>query len=194
MAKERDDLSDDIEELTGDITQLNIDNAAELEAKDLEIETLQGTISEQQDAADATAQVLGKEANLVTEEDIALVTDYLAGVELAQDKVDNITRYDVTGQDDLVTEEDLVLLTNAYTLGDYTGFDPDADFNPATGMYKTVAEKEAEIAAQNQAAIDAQVQYDRSSSLEQQQEESDAAKQDALTQQDTDIRTNRSRS
>jgi hypothetical protein len=191
LAKERDDLSDDIEELTGDITQLNIDNAAELEAKDLEIEALQGTISEQQDAADATAQVLGKEANLVTEEDIALVTEYLGTVELTQEKFDNILRYDVTGQDDLVTQEDLVLLTNAYTLGNYDGFDPDADFNPATGMYKTVAEKEAEIAAQNQAAIDAQVQYEleKQEALEQQQAESDAAKQDALTQQDTDIRT-----
>ena len=114
----------------------------------------------------------------------------MAGVELAQDKVDNITRYDVTGQDDLVTQEDLDLLTNAYTLGDYTGFDPDADFNPATGMYKTVAEKEAEIAAQNQAAIDAQIQYELETqqALEQQQEESDAAKQDALTQLETDIR------
>ena len=51
-------------------------------------------------------------------------------------------------------------------------------------MYKTVAEKEAEIAAQNQAAIDAQVQYEleKQQALEQQQEESDAAKQDALTQ------------
>jgi len=191
LAKERDDLSDDIEELTGDITQLNIDNAAELEAKDLEIATLQSTISGQQEAADATAQVLGKEANLVTEEDIALVTEYLGTVELTQEKFDNILRYDVTGQDDLVTEEDLVLLTNAYTLGNYDGFDPDADFNPATGMYKTVAEKEAEIAAQNQAAIDAQVQYEleKQQALEQQQKESDAAKQDALTQQDTDIRT-----
>ena len=103
---------------------------------------------------------MGKEANLVTEEDVALVTDYLAGVELTQDKLDDITRYDVTGQDDLVTQEDLDLLTNAYTLGDYTGFDPDADFNPATGMYKTVAEKNAEIEALQQAGVEAQQQIE----------------------------------
>ena len=131
------------------------------------IENQAGTIGDQsaditdlKTALETTAEVLGVPANEVTEEDIALVTDYLAGVELAQDKVDNITRYDVTGQDDLVTQEDLDLLSNAYTLGDYTGFDPDADFNPATGTYLTVEEKNAEIAAQNQAAIDRELEYE----------------------------------
>jgi hypothetical protein len=217
------DRAEKIGELEGDIATLQGQKDALVEANNTAIserdaiisglnttiEQQQGTISEQQDAADATAQVLGKEANLVTEEDIALVTDYLAGVELAQDKVDNITRYDVTGQDDLVTEEDLVLLTNAYTLGNYDGFDPDADFNPATGMYKTVAEKEAEIAAQNQAALDAEEQYNTDLEaqktqseldleaqktqseldLEAQRLENEQATQDAVTQQDVDTRT-----
>ena len=191
LTKERDDLSDDIDELTGDIAQLNADHTEELRLKDEEIEGLEATIIEQQTAADATAEVLGKEANLVTEEDVALVTEYLASVEKTQEKFNDILRYDVTGQDDLVTQEDLVLLTNAYTLGDYTGFDPDADFNPATGMYKTVAEKKAEVAALEQAAVDAQIQYeaDLEEALAAQQAESDLATEEALQQQDTEIRT-----
>ena len=118
-----------------------------------------GTIADQRSELETTADILGKEANLVTEEDVQLVTDYLAGVELTQDKLDNILRYDVTGQDDLVTQDDLALLTQAYTLGDYTGFDPDADFNPATGTYKTIADKNAEIADLEQEALEAEIAY-----------------------------------
>ena len=132
-----------IDELNTSIATLNttIENQAGT------IDEQSGTITDLSTALETTAEILGVPSNLVTQEDIDLVTAYLAGVELAQDKVDGMTRYDVTGQDGLVTQEDLALLTNAYTLGDYTGFDPDADFNPATGTYLTIEEKAAEIAA-----------------------------------------------
>ena len=125
------------------------------------LDTKDSVIAEQKDALEATSEILGKEANEVTQEDIDLVTDYLAGVELAQDKLDNLIRYDVTGQDDLVTRDDLDLLTQAYTLGDYTGFDPDADFNPATGMYLTAQEKQAEIDALQQAELDREAEFEQ---------------------------------
>ena len=125
------------------------------------LDTKDSVIAEQKDALEATSEILGKEANEVTQEDIDLVTDYLAGVELAQDKIDTLMRYDVTGQDNLVTQDDLALLTQAYTLGDYTGFDPDADFNPATGMYLTAQEKQAEIDALQQAELDREAEFEQ---------------------------------
>ena len=110
-------------------------------------------ISEIGTSLDDIAALLGKPTNLLTEEDVNLVSTYLAEEEVAYNAL-----YDVNN-DGTFDVEDESLIANAFETGDYSEI-ADSNFGHATGMFAIQEQNQATIEQQQQDLVAAQQQYE----------------------------------
>jgi len=110
-------------------------------------------ISEIGTSLDDIAALLGKPTNLLTEEDVNLVSTYLAEEEVAYNAL-----YDVNN-DGTFDVEDERLIGNAFESGDYSEI-ADSNFGHATGMFAIQEQNQATIEQQQQDLVAAQQQYE----------------------------------
>ena len=123
---------------------------------------------------DQVADFVGVPANEVTQQDIDAFATVLADFELSAESVaqQDMLRYDVNA-DNVIDEQDRAIL-EAGLEGDYSGFAPGAQFNPATGMFLQREQDQAALAraAEREAAYQAELQAqmeDQQAQLEEQQ-------------------------
>ena len=132
-----------------------IDITARLEAVEGQYEGLATTedVEAVGEQVGAVAELFGRDANLLTQEDLTLANQYLDSVEQENEllyDVDNSGTFDQT---------DVNLVQAAVENEDYSGF-VDSQFGPATGMF---AEREADrqrIAQMEQDALEREAQYE----------------------------------
>ena len=151
-------------------------------------------ISDQITGVSADIQVvtalLGKPANLVTQDDVDLATQYLDSVEQ-----ENELRYDVdnTGTFD---QTDVDLMQYAFETGDYSGF-VDSEFGAATGMFAQIEQDRQQIAEYQEdiknleaerIAAEAQYQADMEAQQQLQMEQMQQMQTDITTQFQQEIR------
>jgi predicted nucleic acid-binding Zn-ribbon protein len=135
-------------------------------------------------------ELLGKPANLVTQDDVELATQYLDSVEQ-----ENELRYDVdnTGTFD---QTDVDLMQYAFETGDYSGF-VDSEFGAATGMFAQIEQDRQQIADYQEdiknleaerIAAEAQYQADIEAQQELQMEQMQQMQTDITTQFQQEIK------
>ena len=131
-----------------------------------------------QTSVDQVATLLGKPANLVTEADITAVAALVADFEIDSENVaqGDMLRYDVSGVDGTpdgkIDDYDQQVLQAGFG-GDYTGFDPDAQFNQATGMFLQQQQNQQTITDMEQEAIEREAEFQNQIELQRTQFQQD---------------------
>jgi hypothetical protein len=147
--------------LTESLEELSVELGVTEETLLTELGTTKGELSEQitgvsgqltQISAElqAVSDLLGKPANLLTQEDIDNATAYLDSVEQENEllyDVDNNATFDQT---------DVDLMQNAFTTGDYSAI-ADSQFGVATGMYAQQEQDRQQIIQYQQDISDMEV-------------------------------------
>ncbi len=131
-----------------------------------------------QASVDQVATLLGKPPNLVTEADMEAVAVLVADFEIDSENVAqaDMLRYDVSGVDGTPDGQIDIYDQNVLQAGfegDYTGFDPNAQFNQATGMFLQQEQDQDRITELDNAAIEREAEFQNQLDLQRTQFQQD---------------------
>jgi len=131
-----------------------------------------------QASIDQVATILGKPANLVTDADMEAVATLVADFEIDSENVAqaDMLRYDVSGVDGTPDGQIDIYDQNVLQAGfegDYTGFDPNAQFNQATGMFLQQEQDQDRITELDNAAIEREAEFQNQLDLQRTQFQQD---------------------
>ena len=113
-----------------------------------------------QDTINQVADFIGIPANEVTQQDLDAFATVIADFEMDAEMVaqQDMLRYDVNA-DGIIDTTDQDILEEGLA-GDYSRFAPEAQFNPATGMFLQRQQDQQRIAELEQQAIDQEAEFE----------------------------------